>query len=213
MDLRQTVAQPKQTDIVGDIEPERHLVNFRSVHLTTSPNYFHRWVYANISATSRGIKYGNRRCKIKKAKSVFVDKMQFKTSSAKYRPFCSGPIVFTEAWSQISGHGDVINGNIFRLTGLFSGESTGHQGIPLTNASDAELWFFLSGPGQTVKQTIETKVTRHRAHYDVTIMATRSVKHGIKLHIHYTVEVLELINTFKFHYMMDLITYRCYDWS
>ena len=113
MDLRQTVAQPKRTDIVGDIELERDLANLRSVHLTppfsvSYPNYFNRWVYPNISVTSRGMKYGNRRCKIKKAKSVFVDKMQFKMSSAKYRLFCSGPIVLAEAWSWISGHGDVI---------------------------------------------------------------------------------------------------------
>ena len=37
------------------------------------------------------------------------------------------------------------------------GESIGHQWIPLTKVSDAELWCFLwSAPEQTVKQTIET---------------------------------------------------------
>ena len=35
------------------------------------------------------------------------------------------------------------NGNIFRVTGPLWGESTGHRWIPLTNASDAELWCFL----------------------------------------------------------------------
>ena len=35
------------------------------------------------------------------------------------------------------------NGNIFRVTGPSCGEFTSHQWIPLTNASDAELWCFL----------------------------------------------------------------------
>ena len=35
------------------------------------------------------------------------------------------------------------NGNIFRVIGPLWGESTGHRWIPLTKASDAELWCFL----------------------------------------------------------------------
>ena len=34
-------------------------------------------------------------------------------------------------------------GNIFRVTGLSCGEFIGHRWIPLTKASDAELWSFL----------------------------------------------------------------------
>ena len=34
------------------------------------------------------------------------------------------------------------NGNIFRVTGPFFGEFTGHRWIPCTRASYAELWFF-----------------------------------------------------------------------
>ena len=34
------------------------------------------------------------------------------------------------------------NGNIFRVTGPLCGEFTGHRWIPLTKASDAELWCF-----------------------------------------------------------------------
>ena len=65
------------------------------------------------------------------------------------------------------------NGNIFRVTGPLWGTSAGHRWIPLTKASDAELWCFLwSSPEQTVEQTIETPwdSRRHRAHYDVTVM-------------------------------------------
>ena len=41
------------------------------------------------------------------------------------------------------------NGNIFHITGPLCGEFTGDQWIPLTKASDAELWCFLwSAPGQ-----------------------------------------------------------------
>ena len=35
------------------------------------------------------------------------------------------------------------NGNIFRVTGPLCGEFTGRRWIPLTKASDAELWCFL----------------------------------------------------------------------
>ena len=35
------------------------------------------------------------------------------------------------------------NGNIFRVTGPLCGQFTGHWWIPLTKASDAELWCFL----------------------------------------------------------------------
>ena len=51
------------------------------------------------------------------------------------------------------------NGSIFRVTGPLWGESTGHRWIPLTKASDAELWCFLwIAPEQTAEQTIETPV-------------------------------------------------------
>ena len=50
-------------------------------------------------------------------------------------------------------------GNIFLVTGPLWGESIGHGWIPLTKASDAELWYFLwSAPEQTVEQTIEMPV-------------------------------------------------------
>ena len=38
------------------------------------------------------------------------------------------------------------NGNIFHVTGPLCGEFTGHRWIPLINASDAELWYFLWSP-------------------------------------------------------------------
>ena len=50
------------------------------------------------------------------------------------------------------------NGNILRATGPLRGEFTGHWWIPLTRASDAELWCFLwSAPGKRLKN-IETPV-------------------------------------------------------
>ena len=51
--------------------------------------------------------------------------------------------------------------NIFGVTGPLWGESSGYQWIPLTKASDVELWCFLwSAPEQTVGQTLETPVIR-----------------------------------------------------
>ena len=47
------------------------------------------------------------------------------------------------------------NGNIFRVTGPLWVEFTDHQWIPLTKASDVELWCFLwSAPEQTAEQNI-----------------------------------------------------------
>ena len=51
------------------------------------------------------------------------------------------------------------NGNIFRVTGLLWGETTGDWWISLTKAGDDELWYFLwRAPQQTIEQTIETPV-------------------------------------------------------
>ena len=49
-------------------------------------------------------------------------------------------------------HDDVINGNIFRVTGHLWGEFTDPRWISLTKASDAEHWCFLwSAPEQTIE--------------------------------------------------------------
>ena len=51
------------------------------------------------------------------------------------------------------------NGTIFPVTGPLGGEFTGHWWIPLTKASNEELWCFLwSAPEQTLEQAIETPV-------------------------------------------------------
>ena len=51
------------------------------------------------------------------------------------------------------------NGNIFRITGPLCWEFTSDLWIPLTKASDAELWCSLwSVPEQTVQQIIEMSV-------------------------------------------------------
>ena len=44
------------------------------------------------------------------------------------------------------------NANVFRVTGSLYGEFTGDWWIPLTKASNAELWCFLwSAPEQTIE--------------------------------------------------------------
>ena len=72
------------------------------------------------------------------------------------------------------------NGHIFRVTGPLWGESTGHRWIPITKASDAELWFFvdLRVNKQLSKQSrrwwLETPLSRYfqpiRAIFDRDIM-------------------------------------------
>ena len=46
------------------------------------------------------------------------------------------------------------NGNIFRVTSPLWGESTGQRWIPLTKASDSELWYFLRLNKWLSKQSI-----------------------------------------------------------
>ena len=51
------------------------------------------------------------------------------------------------------------DGIISHITGPSCEEYTGHRWIPLTKASDADLWYFLwSPPKQMVVQTIERPV-------------------------------------------------------
>ena len=68
-------------------------------------------------------------------------------------------------------HDDVINGNIFRVTGLSWGKSIGHRWIPRINASDTELFslicVWING---WVNNGEAGDLRRHRAHYDVTAM-------------------------------------------
>ena len=58
-------------------------------------------------------------------------------------------------------------GNIRRVTDPLWGESTGQRRIPLTNASDAELWCFLWST-QTAEQKVEMPVIWD-ARYDVIV--------------------------------------------
>ena len=65
------------------------------------------------------------------------------------------------------------NGNIFHVTGSLCGEFTGHRWIPLTKASDKELWCFLwSEPwiNGWVNNREAGDLRCNRARYDATVM-------------------------------------------
>ena len=49
------------------------------------------------------------------------------------------------------------NGNIFRITGPLCGEYIGHRWIPLTKASDAELWCFLWSASERLSKQLERR--------------------------------------------------------
>ena len=62
---------------------------------------------------------------------------------------------------------------IFCVTGPLWGESTGHQWIPLTKVSDAELWCFLwSTPwiNGWINNREAGDLRHYRTHYDVIVM-------------------------------------------
>ena len=66
------------------------------------------------------------------------------------------------------------NGNIFRVTGPLCGEFTGHRWIPITKASDVELWFFsliCAWTNVWVNNQDVGNLGCHCAHYDVTVMS------------------------------------------
>ena len=68
-------------------------------------------------------------------------------------------VIFVVTWGNTNYIIDVIKRKHFCGTGPLRGESTGHRWIPLSKASDVELWCFLrSAPKQTVEQSIETPV-------------------------------------------------------
>ena len=64
------------------------------------------------------------------------------------------------------------NVNIFRVTGPLRGKFTGDRWIPLTKASDAELWcfFICAWINCWVNNRDAGDWKHHRAHYDVTLM-------------------------------------------
>ena len=70
------------------------------------------------------------------------------------------------------------NGNIFRVTDLLCGEFTGHRWIPLTKASDAEVWCFsliCAWTNSWAKNGDPGDLRRHRAHYGVTALKTACI--------------------------------------
>ena len=72
------------------------------------------------------------------------------------------------------------NGNIFRVTGHLCGEFTSHRWIPITKASDADLWCFLLSTledGGWENNQNAGDLRRHDAHYDVSVMWSH---HGIQ---------------------------------
>ena len=78
-------------------------------------------------------------------------------------------------------HDDVINGNIFRVTGHLWWKSTGHRWIPLTKASDAELWFLFLICAWTncwANNQDAGDLRHHYTHYDVTVTMTSLCLHS-----------------------------------
>ena len=78
----------------------------------------------------------------------------------------------TRIWNSLSKfHCGQLNGIIFLVTGPLCGELTGHRWIPLTKASDAEIWCFLwSAPNKRLSnqswgwwfETPSSPLWRHR---------------------------------------------------
>ena len=73
------------------------------------------------------------------------------------------------------------NQNSFRVTGHLCGEFTGQRWIPLTKASDAELWCFRSSVpwiNGWVNNRAAGDLRRHRCHNDVIVMVVEYFANG-----------------------------------
>ena len=62
------------------------------------------------------------------------------------------------------------NGNVFRVTGHLCGEFTGDRWIPLTEASDVELFLICVWINDWVNNREAGDLRRYRGHSDVTVM-------------------------------------------
>ena len=81
------------------------------------------------------------------------------------------------------------NGKIFRVTGPLCGEFTGHRWIPLTKASDAELWCFLwSAPwiNGWVNNREAGDLRRQHAHCDVIVISWGAITCTYQVPIKYS---------------------------
>ena len=72
------------------------------------------------------------------------------------------------------------NGNIFRVTGPLCGEFTSHRRIPLTKASESELWCSFDVCLNWINGWVNSReagdLKRLRAHYDVIVMCSGFLK-------------------------------------
>ena len=67
------------------------------------------------------------------------------------------------------------NGNIFGVTGPLYGEFTGSRWIPLTKASDVELWSFIlicTWTNGRINSWDAAELRCHCTHYDIIVMKT-----------------------------------------
>ena len=94
--------------------------------------------------------------------SIVIDILNHSAFRYLCIPYSKHTIIFLYSFKDLNSlqnHDVVIKWKNFRVTDPLWGESAGHRWIPLTEASDAERWYFpWSAPGQMVEQTIETPV-------------------------------------------------------
>ena len=94
-------------------------------------------------------------------------------------PFIARRIDFVVYGWQLQPMMTSSSGNIFRVTSLLWGESTSHRWIPLTKASDAELWCFFPICAWTNGWTNNRDagdLRRHPAH-NVTVMCQQKINY------------------------------------
>ena len=110
--------------------------------------------------------------------AISIQENLFENTFMQWHAFCIKCIIFLDQSTSPSSIQIMMtpsNENLFRITGLLWGELTRHRWIPITKASDAELWYFLWSAPAWINDWVSTRKARdlrsHRTPYDVTVMS------------------------------------------
>ena len=154
----------RQAPVVTSCTLLHHDACGHTKHTCDRANYIN-WCHRYTHKVPRGNAW------VRSAASELVSflRLRKKTTTYVFHPL----VIYMRVYMMTSS-----NGNLFRVTGPLCGEFTGHQWIPRTKTSDAELWCFLWS-AHWINGWANTReagnLRRQCAHYDVIVMVTRIV--------------------------------------
>ena len=158
--------------ILRQKSPARYELYWTQIVWKLCVSLFHRLVKYDVWPGSRG-----RCCKMLNDQNSAVRREYIGGLYAPALTECS-PDRHTKGNIDLHNHDDVIKWKHFRVTGPLCVEFTGHRWIPLTKASDAQLWFFsliCAWINGWVNNHEAGDLRRHCAHYDFIVIKPNCV--------------------------------------